>query len=61
MDTTAIEQHLLWTTTPTATTGWGFQLDWKKAVESWTSPKDHARRMIDKFVALSRQKTSTEA
>lgn len=37
-------------------TSWGFQLDWQKAVESWVSPKDHAKRMIDRFIALSRSR-----
>jgi len=61
MDTTVnFEQHL-WTTSTSFGSSLSFQLNWKKAAEVWVNPKDHARRMIDRFIALSRTRNALEA
>ncbi len=61
MSPKAIEQHLLWTDVPESTGTWEFQCNWKTKLESWTSPKNHARSMLDRFIALSRATTTVKA
>jgi len=40
-------------------TGWAFQLNWQKAVKTWTNPRVHAKRMIDRFIVLTRTATAS--
>lgn len=63
MGTEKIEQHLLWTSEAAEPLGvsWGFQLDWKKAADSWVNPTEHAKKMVDKFIALCRANTLVKA